>query len=248
MMEAESEETIYEILETYDEYLFLDEDKVKPRIENAVYRRLTNKDRIYVSEGYAHKVMDDSYLLITPAKNIRELRKQESIVDYDKDLFELRQYANFEVTDSQGRSLASCGGLESVFYVRDESGCNNDRRGESIARADWIISFNNYTPALIAQGLAERKIICVWVLYDTSIHSKDVFARLRWSVNGIQDNRSLYIADKNTYSHRLWVWNGAWAGSVYWHGGSTPWIYLDEVYQPISTGGIGTNYAIIDCG
>ncbi len=103
-------------------------NEIRPKIRVKDYRSIINRDGVYVSEGTAHRIIDNEYIIEGNAAYLSEITSQ-SVNDYNKKKFKVYRYANFgETQQSNDRSEAACPGYFESKFKKDKSGCNKDRK------------------------------------------------------------------------------------------------------------------------
>ena len=241
------------ILEEYSDVIYIEDSTYVPRIKNVFYRKICNRGGLYVSDGFAHKVMGDEAIVYTGKANIEALGAIESVENLDETKFISTRYQETTTDPSNGRMLAACGAPEQNTYYYNPSGCNDDRRVTTYINPFWIVSGNNRTPAALSQVYGELRtgFWCNWKNYETRLEHVDVSFTITYGTTLGTADVIVTVPDYigTTDVERYYSWNGALIGGpMNWNGYSPLVIYTKEAQQKGTSRGVGTsNWAEIDC-
>ncbi len=251
MIELDEVENIKQheaFLKKYKDIVSVVDSTYVPRIKNPLYQKICNREGIYVSEGYAHKVMDSEYMIITESEYINKLRKINSKANLDSEIFRIAPYNSsnnvarrvIEPIDgggsggSSGGSSGGCGSSINKNYYNNNSKCRDDRKVFVSGLADFIISGNNYTPTVYVQAYGEKRsaFFCNWNNYKTSLATRDCSYRITVTMNGQNYSYSESFPDQETTSDALDIVidEGALTDNpIYWQGGAVPTIEFTRI-------------------
>ena len=262
---AQTSEEISGLLKAYADVVRLSDSTFAPAMQNKLYRSICNRERIYESEGFMHKVLDDEFVVITESKNLNILRKISIGDKLNPSVFKTAKYSDLKAgsqSTNNGRIQTDVCANNMEYYLEyDPSGCKNDRRVYAHANAGWIISGNNYTPHLLAETYARRRAgtLCYWYLYNTVFHTRDADLRVKMVINGVTVNFVLSkangaIPDYNIAGtigeepdHILYNDN-LQNGPTYWSSGPNPVISFSKAFFEAASRGTGdNNWVSVDC-
>ncbi len=259
---AQTNDEVARLLKTYADVVTLLDSTFIPTMQNKLYRTICNRERIYESEGYVHKVLDDQFIVISKKENLNSLRKINVGDKLDQSAFNLTQYSDLSDGGNSGRTQADVCANEMQYYLEyNPSGCKNDRRVYARTSTNWIISGNNYTPHLIAETFAKRRAgtFCFWYFYNTVFHTRDADIRVRMVINGITYNFILSKANGSIPDYNLdgligevedysLYNNDLQTGPTYWSSGPAPVIGFTKAFFEASSRGTGdNNWVSVDC-
>lgn len=241
------------ILEEYSDVIHVEDSTYVPKIKNLFYRKICNRGGLYISDGFAHKVIGDEAIVYTRKANIEALAAVKSVENLDETKFISTRYQETTTDPSNGRMLAACGAPEMATYYKNPSGCNDDRKVTTYINPFWIVSGNDRTPAALSQvyGQLRTGVWCNWKNYETRLEHVNVSFTITYGTTlGTADvimNRPDYIGTNDV--ERYESWNGALIGGpMNWNGYSPLVIYTKEAHQEGTSRGVGTdNWAILDC-
>lgn len=264
--ESQTEEEHSKILEEYKDVLVLKDSTYVPLLGNVTYRKIINRDRLYVSANYVHKVIDDQYIIFTEKENVNTLLKLESPKGINEDIFRVVKYQDSFKTEinegsiQSGRTNANCGSNLIADYFDNHGGCSDDRRAYVRAYSYFIISGYYYTPAVFSECWAEiRNWRCNWNQYTNVLHSKNTSFTVSMNINNSTlSYNSGYIPDYSgtgyEWEHVIWgtTSGGSPVGpSTYWNNGPSPTIQFSAIHMESSSQGVGANipghWAVIHC-
>lgn len=268
--EVETEEQHARILKEYSDVITLSDSTYSSLISNGAYRRICNRDRLYVSGNYVHKVFDDQHIIFTEKQNVNALIKIKSVTGIDANLFKVVQYQESIKSAINGRTQADCGVDLSADYFANYAKCRDDRRAWVRAYAYFMISGYNYTPTVFSECWAEiRNGWCNWNQYQNILHSKNCSFTVKATINLNTNYYSRTSTDMPTYNgttaeweHLIWAYP-AWqqnpdgsfgipvGSSISWNNGPTPTIQFHAIHMESSSQGVGaddpTHWAVLDC-
>ncbi len=258
LSEAQTTDEVASLLKIYGDVVIQSDETFLPKLENSFYRTICNREKIYESEGFFHKVLDNQFIVIASKEKLSQLRKIESIENLDTSLFKLIQYNNTEpkAAISSGRTLSdACSNNMEYSYYYDPSGCKSDRKVYVRAYIYWAISGSNYTPWLISETWGRRRAgtLCYWYFYDTKLNSRDAYFDVKIVINGITNHYILTEASIPDYygtvdegSHTIWN-NALTGGPITWQGGTPPAISFTRAFVEASSQGTNNNWVSVDC-
>jgi hypothetical protein len=257
LTEAETMAEVTNLLKIYNDVVLLVDSAFVPKIENEFYRTICNREGIYISDGFAHKILDNQFMVITPKEKIGSLRKVESTNNLDLSVFRVAVYNDYESRDitTSGKTSVLCSNFMESSYYYDPSGCKNDRKIYVATNTSWAISGTNYTPYLTARIWGRRRAgtLCFWYNYETKLNFRDVYYDIKIVINGITNHYILDEGDIPDYygtvdEEEKQIWDAALTGGpIIWQGGAQPAISNDRVYLQASSQGTNNNWVTIDC-
>lgn len=260
LAKLEAAETIDDhssILDDYKDVVQLVEDTYLPVFSNSSYRKIINQDRLYVSGGLVHKVINNEFIVFTEKKYVKDLLKIETIENLGSQ-FKIAPYQSMVDYSPSGRTKANCGDNLYQDYFDNHSNCRDDRRAWVHGYAYKMVSGNYYTPSALCEVYGERRTgtWCNWKSYATVLHYKNCSFTVKLAINGT----TLYypiphssLPDYNGTSDEVSrdIWNGAVGTAVLWGGGTPPTTQFDAIHLEGSTQGVGANdpthWAVINC-
>lgn len=254
LAEAVTEEEHSKLLAEYSDVVKLVDETYEPVLTNSRYRKIVNRDRLYIADGYVHKVLDDQFIVFTDKKNINELRQINSIQGLNRDVFKVLQYQNFDGSNSSpdGRTNADCGNNLRKDYFDNQPNCRNDRRVWVRGYTYYLISGYYYTPYVISEAWGELRTgtFCNWKGYQTRLSTRSCSFTSTASLNGttysFYQAPSDYNGTTDEYSHT--IWNGpVSANAIYWQGGTPPTIQFTQIHLEANSRGTGDNWVVLDC-
>ncbi len=247
----ESLESFNDWLIEYSDVVSVVDSTIVPRIRNTDYRKLCNREGLYASDGYIHRVLDNELIMLGKEKFTNEILDQD-MNNYDLEKFMIHRYSNFNSQSLTGRIQAACPAnniLESK-YTKNPSGCNSDRR-VTIHTATYFLTSGSFKiPKVLSEVYGDRKhaVICQWVEYKTSLHSANVFGNATYKVGGNQNSGSWSPPNKTKNDKkRMTVVNELLGNIIWWDGSSSYWINMDNAHHEGSSTGVGSNWAVGDC-
>lgn len=251
---AETHEEIASLLKTYEDVIELSDSTFLPKLQSEFYRIICNREGIYESEGFAHKVMDNQFIIVTKKENLKALRKIKSIDNLDQSLFNLTEYRGngFKNESINGRTLSdACSNNMEYSYYYDPSGCKNDRKVYIAAGTEWRISGNNYTPWLASRTWGRRRAgtLCYWYGYDTILNFRGAYFDVKIVINGITRHFITSIDDYygTAEEREKQIWDDFLTGPITWQGGTPPAISFTRAFVEASSRGTNNNWVSVDC-
>ncbi len=241
------------ILKEYSDVIHLEDSTYVPKITNLFYRKICNRGGLYISDGFAHKVMGNEAIVYARKANIEALAAVKSVENLDETKFISTRYQETPTDPSNGRMLAACGAPEKKTYYYNPSGCNDDRRVTTYVSSFWIVSGNNRTPAAQSQVYGELRtgVWCNWKNYETRLEHVNVSFTITYGTTLGTADVFITVPDYigTNDEERKYSWNGALIGGpMNWNGYSPLVIYTKEAHQEGTSRGVGTsNWAILDC-
>lgn len=247
--EAQTIEQHNFILSKYSDIIKLEDSMYVPKITDPFYQAVCNKDGIYESGGYAHKVIDNKNMVITESENIKALQKVNSISGLDPEVFRVAAY-NATSQSDQGRAMANCGDNVIQSYFNNNSKCRDDRKVWARGFTSFIISGYYYTPRAIAEIYGTfRNGWCNWNTYETRLQSRDCSYTVTATLNG--QNYSIiksFPDDSGTEDrYNIVLSEGAIGGAIYWQGGAVPTIQFTQVNLEGTSRGVNGNWVELNC-
>jgi hypothetical protein len=255
---AQTEEEHSRIMDAYSDILKIEDETYKPIIMNSVYRSIINRERLYISGDYVHKVLDDDYIIYTKKENINALRHLNTTDNLDKKIFTVTTYQGITSDLSNGKTNANCGPTHQKDYFHNESNCRNDRRVWVRGHTYYIINGNQYSPAVIAEAWGElrRGTWCNWARYHTILSVQNCSFTVHIEINGGEDDLPYTNVDLPDYTSTTDIYGYtivnqplyANGGYITWAGGFPPTIEFSAIHLEANSRGVGFgNWAIIDC-
>lgn len=254
---AGTHEEIARLLKTYGDVIELSDSTFVPKLQSEFYRTICNREGIYESEGFAHKVIDNQFIIVTKKENLTALRKIKSIQNLDQSLFQLIKYKDngFKNESINGRTLSdACTNNMEYSYYYDPSGCKNDRKIYIAASTWWVISGNNYTPWLASRTWGRRRAgtLCYWYNYETLLNHRDAYFDVKIVINGITNHFILTEASIPDYygtveESEKQIWYNFLTGAITWQGGTPPAISFTRAFVEASSRGTNNNWVSVDC-
>jgi hypothetical protein len=261
--EARTAEAHARLLSDYSDVLTLSDGRYVPVLTNSAYRRIANRDRLYISDGVAHKVLDEHRIVITDIENIDELLAIESVNGLDASRFRVAEYQSSGAAPLSDGTLADCGADLRADYFDNPSGCRNDRRAWVRAYAYFLVSGYYYTPAVISEAWAELRTgtFCNWRHYQNILHTRNCSFTVAATLNDTTyyfEKTTTDLASSNPYDgtqpeSQHFIWGGDSGGApvgpaIYWVGGYPPSIQFSSIHMESSSQGVGADHwAVIDC-
>ena len=254
---AQTSEEIANLLKNYNDVIMLSDSTFVPKIDNEFYRTICNRERIYESEGFVHKIIDNQFLVLAEKENLNRLRKIEFKDNLDTSIFKLVQYNNNseskDETKSSRTSSWTCTNNIETWYYYDPSGCKNDRKIYAAAGTWWLISGNNFTPWLASRIWGRRRAgtLCYWYGYSTVLSYRNIQFDVKIVINGITHHFVLDEGIPDYYGtaeeSEKQIWNNSLTGSITWQGGTPPAISFTRAVVEGSSRGTNNNWVTIDC-
>lgn len=254
---AETHEEIASLLKTYGDVVELSDSTFLPKLQNEFYRTVCNREGIYESEGFAHKVIDNQFIIVTKEENLKALRKIKSIDNLDQSLFKLIEYngSGFKNETINGRTLSdACANNMEYSYYYDPSGCKSDRKVYIAAGTWWVISGNDFTPWLASRTWGRRRAgtLCYWYGYNTILNYRGAYFDVKIVINGITrhfilNNISIPDYYGTVEESEKQIWNDFLTGPITWQGGTPPAISFTRAFVEASSRGTNNNWVSVDC-
>lgn len=237
------------VLAEYQDVLTLVDSTYVPKIVNPFYQVVCNRDGVYESAGYAHKVVNENAMVITDADNIDALEGVHATVGLDSTEFRVAYYAISETTSNNtGKITANCGDTFKKDFFKNERRCSDDRRVYVRGYASYILSGYQYTPRVISEAWGEqRNWLCYWRDYDTVVSSHNCSFTVSASINGAVYNYPMSFQDKTVTAGSLIIHDGHIGVPITWHGGTVPTIQFTRIHEEATSRGVGNNWVIMDC-
>jgi len=256
--DLESDEQHEKFLQKYSDIIVLRDNTYMPKISNSFYQAICNRDGIYESEGYVHKVIDDNQMIITESKNISALKNINSISGLDSKKFQKVTYNVSSTVPHEGRMATSCGQSSVIKdYFNNNRRCRDDRKVYVKGYVYWITSGRTYIPAASAEAYGMlRNGWCNWKPYKTSLATRNCSFLVSASINGQStpySNTQYYsktFADQSTTSdaYEIQIHYGRLTQSSYfWDQLSTPSIQFMQVNLEATSRGVGNNWVELNC-
>jgi len=255
----DTEDAHTSLLEEYSDIIKLEDETYTPLITNVVYRKLIN--RIYIVTGIVHKVMSDNTIAITDLDNLSLLNDTNSEEEAELRNFTLNKYQFSE----KKRLLSSArveddmvvwcdwngdGNVEArARYWNNNSGCKDDRKAWIRGRAYFSIAGGFYEPGYIGEVWGEKRsaFTCNWSLYKTTLQTKNNSVGVEYYINTVETwdvSFPDYSSSSDESDHQMF-WGSI--GPEEYNNGTGPYITLKDIHGEVSSRGIGSNWAILDC-
>ena len=219
-----------------------------------MYRKIVNRSRLYIANGYIHKIIDNQHIVFADIENKKRLMQIESVEALDSKVFNIFQYQHYE-DQVNSRTNANCGNNLQANYFDNQPNCRNDRRIYVRGYTYYLISGYNYTPRVIAEAWGELRTgtFCNWKSYKTRLSTRNCSFTVTATLNNTNYSFSLtsaqlpdYYGTTDEYSHI--IWDGAVsANPIYWQGGTVPTIQFTQIHLEANSRGTGDNWVVLDC-
>ncbi len=250
---AETEAEHSELLNTYRDVVTLSEETYVPTLSHTAYRKIINSDRLYVSDGSAHKVINDQFIVFCDEKNINELKKITSEQHLDSKIFKVFKYQSVDsdLNQTDGRVAANCGASILAEYFYNQGRCRDDRRVYIRGYTSFIVSGNQYTAAVISEAWGQLRTgtWCNWKPYPTTLSTRNCSFTVTFRINDVDYVKPFAFADyygtTDEYEHILI--QGPYSIPFTWQGGYTPTIQFTNAHLGASSREVNGNWAILDC-
>lgn len=252
---AETIELHDQLVRKHSDILSIIDETYVPKITNVVYRNICNREGLYESGGFIHKVIDEEYLVFTESENFDLISSINSIDDVDSNKVRTVKYQH-PTTGSEvetGRSMAACTQTVSALYHYNPSNCKNDRRVSIRASTSFVISGNLYKPVGISETYGEiRNSLCNWRNYTTTLQVRNCSLEVILKINNTTTYYPKTFVDYSTPGDQesYILWNAplfAGTGQIEWMGGLIPSIGFTRVHEEATSRGVAGNWAILDC-
>lgn len=247
---AETEAEHTRLLEEYSDVVYLSEETYTPKLSNSLYRKIINRNRIYQSGDFFHKVIDDQYIITAAKDDLETLTKLTSSENLSNK-FNVVKYQEGNYTPTDARTKGNCGQDLRKDYFYNQSNCRNDRRAWIRGYTWYAVSGYNYTPSMISEGWGELRTgtWCNWKQYATEIWTRNASYTVSATINGSTQDFFLqkpdYDANGDEYEHI--IHQGPVATAIYWSGGAVPTIQFTQIHAECRTRGTNNNWAVLDC-
>jgi hypothetical protein len=249
LLEEASEGEKARLLEEYADIVEERDDRYVPVISNSNYRKIINKDRIYISSQVAHKVVDNRYIVTTNLDNMEDLKKVSSISNLNVEEFKIIEYQNAKTLPSQ-KNLSSCSSYYIVDYFANGRRCRDDRRIWLEASAHFLIDgpFAQPWVSAIAYPMI-RNGSCNWNSYTNPTYAQNLTFTSYHEVNGLGSYVTGSIPNLAATTSVLTIFNGP-VGPIYVQP-SSGFSQFEAIHMEASSQGVGaddpSHYAVIDC-
>lgn len=222
---------------------------------------MCNRDRIYQTNDYLQKVIDDDFIVSAHKKNYNSLLKVNSITSLDPKVFKVTRYSNGGSSTKGGRTAATCSSYYLVDYFVNQSGCKNDRRVYVKADAFLAITgsvngFQRLTPWVTSEVWGEiRNIWCNWKTYQTELTlyngSFTVLSYKNTSTDPVFTTsvRVPFSFAFPSYTSDTWkitIFDGPTGTNIVGENVNPPYVFT-QIHIQATSRGVGGNLAIIDC-
>lgn len=253
---VENENDHQRLLEKYQDILTITDETYSPTISNSVYRMIINRERMYRSGDYLHKVLNNEFIIVTDMANMDALRQINSVQGIDEEKFTVVKYqGESTVQEIGGRSSANCGSDLRQDYFLNASNCRDDRRAWVHGYTWYAISGTQYTPSVFAKCYGELRTgtFCRWKPYTTQISTRNCSLTVTIVINGITQSYSRTSLDMPNYDgtvdeYEHFMINGPLlTGPINWAGGSIPTIQFTAIHLEGKTRGTNNNWAVLNC-
>lgn len=262
--EVSSEEQALKLLDEYRDVLTVSDSSYVPTIGFAnVYGYFINRDRVYQIGSTIVKVIDDTYVVSTDAKNYKVLLAINSINGIDEKEFKVTKYntgVNVE-SSAGGRTQARCGNVYLVDYYDNPSGCKNDRRvyiGTRASLVDYgtVGGYQRIGPWLTIEIWGEiRNGWCNWKPYGTDLSYRNIDIDILSYQNTSSDpifttsnrvNFAFNPADRTEYDSWKMVPYHNVTGTFIVGENAGDYGFTNVRIEATSRG-VGNNWAVINC-
>lgn len=249
LIESSEEESMF--LAKYNDIIILEDSVFTPKIKNPYYQKICNRNGIYISEGFAHKVIDEKSIIITDKNNLKDL-KAISTTNGLNNNFRVVRYSGLNEPDNNPSRLANCGSGMTKDYFNNNNKCKNDRKVIATAYTSLMVSNYYYTPLVLftTHGLI-RTWTCKWKEYRTTLATRNAWFNVLLKING--QNVDYYKSFPNQSSNGD-VWNIVLhQGEVtsnpikYNYYSGTPVSYFTGFNLEGTSRGVGDNWVRINC-
>ncbi len=252
--ELEAIETLEQhdaFLKRYSDVLKVIDSTYVPKIASPLYQAICNRDGIYESEGYVHKIIDSEYMIITKSENIDALQKIHSTNNINPKGFRVVPYNATGIQNKQNRQTASCGSIVEKNYFNNNKKCKDDRKVYVKGLTDFIVSGNNFTPRAFAVAYGtKRNSFCNWKEYKTALATRNCSFTVTATLNGTDYNYSKSFYDQSTTSdsYKILLYNALLTSSpIPWQEGETLSIEFTKINLEATSRGVGNNWVKLNC-
>ncbi len=200
-----TEEEYSSFLKKYDDVLSLQDSTLTPRIDIEHLQAFVNRDGLYETSGYLHKVVGD-YIITVKSNHFSELKNIKSVNSNSRlsdkiAIFKFTESERELNTNARTNSVCSVS-LTDSFWL-NESGCKNDREAFVRARSYQEISANTggtyYYPRISFRVWGRyRNWLCTWKEYDTQYEYRNASYSI-WAWERISMNSSASISQPKFY-------------------------------------------------
>jgi hypothetical protein len=238
------------ILKVYSDVILLSDSSYSPRLNNALYRTICNRDRLYESGGFIHKVIDDNFIVYTKLQNENGIRQITSLNNLDTAIFKVRKYQDSNLVGSNGRVSTDCSNSVQAEYFDNRRKCRDDRTVTIRAYTSYAISGNTYTGLAISEVNGRiRNWLCNWNLYETVLSTRNCSFDIRVKINNIDTIVPFAFADQSPPEERyeIILREGSFTDPIVWAGGVQPSVTFTRVRLEATSRGVNGGWAIVNC-
>lgn len=246
--EAESDEQYNQLLSEYSDILSIIDSTYTPKITNHFYQTICNRDGIYESDGYAHKVIDSDLMIITKVENVNELKEIHLESSLASKSFSVVSYTGNEDGVSKGKQKRNCGDYLEKEYFSNKRKCKKDRTiNVSIQGVRIYSSPYYYLPYISFKVWGEKRTWrCNWKSYRTILDTRNCSFEGLYTKNGITSNHSFTfpnVVSENSYGKNL-LSNPLGSTMLFFENSD---FQFTKVNLEATSRGVGDNWVILNC-
>ena len=234
--ETVTEDDIQNLVNEYSDYFEIvqdenGEDEVSYIIDNPIYASIANSSLMYQTSDTVNKVLKNR-ILMTNISHISDLNKPKN----NKNISEFTYTNTYNKSSSQEKN---------ADYIRNESGCNRDRKVK-IKMKTYMYAYNPgyggvyqyvWDVSVLVRGY--RRYGCgAWINYKDPLDYKNVHGVIYVEY----DTESFSIPAKSLYGRKLYGHKSFTRNSGQGYYG------FKKAHGEASSRGVGNNWAIINYG
>ncbi len=236
------------VLNQYKDVITLKDSLYAPVIMSPLYRFICNRNGVYFADGYAHKLVQGSKIVVTKLDNAEKLNAISNTDNLNDEIFRIFDLKAESIT-SAGRTNANCGTYLEAMYYDNPSGCKNDRRVYINAYTEHIVSGDYYTPYVssVVWGTLRTGTFCNWKDYSTVLSARNCSYTVTSTVRSTETLGT--NADSVTGTgYSLTVFAGTLGSPALWQVPlAIPTIQFTGIHAEANSQGVGSNWAVIHC-
>jgi len=186
--QVESEEAQTSFIKKYHDIVKIENDELVPLISLAFYQAIVNREGMYETAGFVHKISGD-FIITVDKKECAKLKgitlQQGNKVTIEKGV-RVAQYTGQAKNIELSRTNAACSPEMVVSYFYNDTNCRHDRRVFMSVRS-YLARFTNYEgdwwqPRVETKvyGHVRTSTFCRWETYMTTLYWKGV----SYDING----------------------------------------------------------------
>lgn len=242
-----------QILQKYNDVITISDGNYVPLINNVAYRKIINRERLYISGDYIHKIIDNQFLVFTEKENAELLRNINSLENIDDTVFRTVEYqGNISDPKNSNSNVKADVGYDGIHgkYKYSHKRCRKERLVKANIIAFLYVSGDNFRPGVswTVEGFKGNIFCGEFRSFYSILHAKNVSHTITFTINGINHDLPKKYYDAS-YSSSKVKWKKTKLPLFRWikrTNKATPRVTFTQAHLEASSGGLNQHYLVLN--